>query len=607
MTTHERIHTMSKKIEKKLAKAEANLAYLDELIADKAASSKEERKAAKAERRELHLVIERLQDELRDNAAAAAFTAEAEKSHPEYLVTGGLTYAEEDEHSEASIAAEQGRRSNGGSVNAAAREATRAAAEKVMVTGGSEGAITQAKDFAAAVEEGEATDASPEEIKAKVRAKRATREEMIEEAKTIDRADGMKVAEYNERAAAVGGVTFLTSDREKAKADARVNGGIVVDDMSSVHVSGNRVWPDAKPHVVEPIETDAGTEFVAGPASATDDIAAPAELPVEQQIERDHYGRPKIMTPDGKTRGYTRVTTYIDCLEDKSALDSWKLRTLLAGLVEDTRAAGHLGDGMLSVSAQRAVLDHEKALAKIAKRDRKGELDLGQFAMLRKEADDELKKKLDELASTALDLGGIHTKAQKGTDLHALTEQIDRGTLDILDESQATELVESGQATHADVEDLKAYRRETQRLGIEFYAFEKFVVDDDKGVAGTLDRLATVKLPGNLRRTKVVADLKTGRLDYGAGKIGMQLRQYAGSKGYGPANPTEREALTGVSRSKGLVIHLPAGEATCRVYVFDLDLAAKGLALAGEVRTWRNTGKRVVDLKAPLDVEAVAS
>src|SRR5215204_3364938 len=49
--------------------------------------------------------------------------------------------------------------------------------------------------------------------------------------------------------------------------------------------------------------------------------------------ERDRWNRPLIIPPDGgKPVAYTRVTTFIDCLEDTYQLQLWKQRTTAVGL-----------------------------------------------------------------------------------------------------------------------------------------------------------------------------------------------------------------------------------------------------------------------------------
>ena len=110
-----------------------------------------------------------------------------------------------------------------------------------------------------------------------------------------------------------------------------------------------------------------------------------------------------------------------------------------------------------------------------------------------------------------------------------------------------------------------------------------------------LDRVVMVKLPGEQRGRRRVLDIKTGRVDYSTGKIAQQIEGYAGSTGY-DLDTHEREDLK-LDRTKGILLHLPAGTGRATVHVVDLTLGRKGNRLAAEVRAWRNEGKRAIDLK----------
>lgn len=361
--------------------------------------------------------------------------------------------------------------------------------------------------------------------------------------------------------------------------------------------------------VAEEVATENGREFAVG--APTEDV--PELVGAVDPIDRDHLGRPKIVLlgEDGqpvmekgkpKTKSYTRVTTYIDCLDDTTQLEKWKLRTALegAGIDLDQYQADNgldLADSLVG-RARRITQAYDKARAKIQKREKKGELDLGQFGLLMAEAKKAHDDALNELAEAALDLGGAHERAAKGTELHHLTELLDRGELDIDDAAQVQGLIDAGTMTHADLADLQAYRDTMRSLGIKVLSTEQFVVIDDLGVAGTLDRELQYKFPGTSRAVRCVGDLKTGRVDYAAGKIGMQLATYSRGKRYDPATYARTDLK--LSKSKALLIHLPAGQATCSVYVVDIELAGQGLALAGQVRQWRNAGKKVYDLGKPV-------
>jgi hypothetical protein len=370
-----------------------------------------------------------------------------------------------------------------------------------------------------------------------------------------------------------------------------------VSDVKTGKLKTPKVTVNGVPQTVTVVDTEVGREFQVG---AADTLSAPTQPEGEATIERDHLGRPKIQYRDAagkvKSKAYTRVTTYIKCLEDTSLLEKWKLRTSLIGMVADA------GEDNL-IAATRLVTAHDKALRVITKREKKGELDLGQFGLMRADADKALRDGLNAIADKTLDLGGAHEKALKGTNLHALTAMLDEGKIAMDDPDGLENLVESGLATHSDIADLRAYDSKMRELGIRHVAVEQMVVIDELAVAGTLDRASLYRFPGTTRAIRCVADIKTGRVDYGAGTIGMQIKMYALGKSYDPsaADPSQREDLK-LSKSKGLLIHLPQGQARCEVYEVDLDLATVGTKLAGEVRAWRNAGKRVVDLTKPLAV-----
>jgi hypothetical protein len=186
-------------------------------------------------------------------------------------------------------------------------------------------------------------------------------------------------------------------------------------------------------------------------------------------VERDRYGRPLVIPPGGgKKVSYRRVTTFIDVLDDRYALELWKQRQVAHGLAMRPdlvlKAASAAGD----------------------------------------------KKTLNEVVKTASEAAGSTQAATVGTALHAITEQIDRGE-DAL-------IPPSAQA------DVDAYRRATEHLTMRM--IEVFVVNDDLQVGGTFDRV--VELDGTL----YVADIKTGTIDWGAEKIAMQLALYARSRRY---------------------------------------------------------------------------
>jgi hypothetical protein len=266
----------------------------------------------------------------------------------------------------------------------------------------------------------------------------------------------------------------------------------------------------------------------------------------------------------GKEKMAARVTSYIDCLEDKATLDSWKQRMMLVGLQADASLWARLA-----------------------------------------EADPEDKGALGSIAQDAFIAGDGEVKAQKGTDLHTLTEVADSVFLpevvrlrpdgpDLrLPRGYVPSLDLPAWATEADAADIAAYRRAMVAHRIEVLGIEQRVVIDHLGVTGTFDRLV---IHGDNPKPRIF-DLKTGRVDYGASKMAMQLALYAMGSLY-DGWTGERTPLEGIDQDTGLIMHLPAGEAKATLYEVDLQAGREGLLLAEQVRAWR---KRKVGFTAVPD------
>ena len=410
----------------------------------------------------------------------------------------------------------------------------------------------------------------------------------------------------------------------------------------------------APAQVAEEVATETGREFAVGEAKAEPEVSDeldPDAAP-EPAIKLTDDGKRYLITrPDGTEARYTRATTYIDGLEHTGALDAWKLRTLLEGVVinEEDVATGPGGE-LFTSTVRDAIHTRDVAIKKLDKADRKGKLEVGERGVAEVAIMQAFKATLDNVAEEALDLGGVHEKANKGTDLHSLTGLCDEHGIEHI-----KMLATAGTITPADLADIEAYDAKMRELGLKVVETETVVVDDERGVAGRLDRIVSVpgKVLGRARGAKVVADIKTGSAEYIRGKVAMQTCIYATAKGYDADNPTERREL-GVlkptsakhpgkaplkkdkplkrdgeeamaaylkrvedydaalanyhaKRGVSLLIHLPQGEARCEVYIIDLNVGARGLAIVEQVREWRNFGKSAVDLKAPLSGEAVSA
>jgi hypothetical protein len=171
------------------------------------------------------------------------------------------------------------------------------------------------------------------------------------------------------------------------------------------------------------VETEQGREFAVGAPKAEADVL---EKPADPVLENGN-GQPMIhyrdpQTGKEKVKGYTRVTTYIDCLDDKTVLNAWKARVLLEGGAVELLQNDGTSPSLEAVA--RSVKRTDEALADIDRRTREeGEL----LELRRQEVQREHRDNLARIAEDLLELGGAHEKANKGTDLHRLTELVDTG------------------------------------------------------------------------------------------------------------------------------------------------------------------------------------
>jgi hypothetical protein len=478
-------------------------------------------------------------------------------------------------------------------------------------------------------------DDTDAEIKARVTAKR-TRRDLIEASgpalEALDRNDEAAVAAYNETYGKATG-TYATSIAEVDKQvreirdsyeanladiDAKVSDvqltpeghEVTIETHPLTEAEESETLEDLTDRIrreasvseqqAEEVETEKGRVFQVGTAS---DEPAPFAAPsdAKPEVELNGLGQYKVVGPDKKIKGYTRVTTYIKLIEDKTNLEKWSKRKLLEGVVLDQTPdeTGAIVDRLGSI--RDLMHNRDVAVSKARKADRKGKLAVGELRQLVDAAEKVFKDGVNGLIVELEELGGSKEAANKGTELHALAELYDREGIDAV-----ADLLTEGKITPADLADIEAYARAVEAAGIKFLEYEKFVVDDERKVAGRLDRIGLVKFPGAKRAVRCVLDLKTGSIDYGI-SLSLQLENYAGMQGYDPENPEAREDLK-LNRTKGVVIHLPQGTGECHIYPVDLVTGRLGNRITAEGRAFRNTGKRAIDKTVDMaDADAVAA
>lgn len=342
--------------------------------------------------------------------------------------------------------------------------------------------------------------------------------------------------------------------------------------------------------------------------SKPSDMSAPVrEAGGDNEVPRDKLGRPRITSPctgctdmpgrvpspktgkpiqctkcrgTGKvTKSYTRTTTYIDVLDDKSNLQAWGERMVLVGVQKDQRLLDEV-DHLYEIATSTPInCGHTREDRKQMERGDCESCDA-------RSAKDELNRR----AQVAKVKAGSEEKADKGTELHGLSELVDQGL-------PLPKGIDFG-----DVIDMDAYRRATEWFRIEH--MEKLVVHDEILVGGTPDRVSEwcgpeplVAPDGKVFKphsgTLLITDLKTGTVDYGALKMAMQLSIYSRSMLYDHMTG-ERKSMGNVDQDWGIIMNVPAGSGEATLYWADLQLGWQAVEVAGLVRDLRSAGSRAL-------------
>ncbi|HEX2905043.1 MAG TPA: hypothetical protein VHO01_16435 [Jatrophihabitans sp.] len=308
-----------------------------------------------------------------------------------------------------------------------------------------------------------------------------------------------------------------------------------------------------------------------------------AELPTPAaDVPRDGHGKPLVIPiTGGKPKAYTRTTTFIDTIEDKSTLATWGKNMVLRGVALDPS----LLDGVADLDP--------------------------------KDSDD--RKHLIAITEKALDVAGANDKREKGTHLHGLSELVDQGI----------PLPEGLPA--ADRLDMAGYAIATADM--TFTHIEQFVVIPTFEVGGTPDRICNYSGPGPAGIPHIegsfIFDLKTGSVEYGGLKMASQLAVYSRAFFYDfnmfPAPPrfasvedmekkkdskewkqwkaTEVPAeeavkaytpIPPVNQNWGIILHLPSGESNPTLYWVDLEAGWEAAELSVDIRRMRSLSSRAL-------------
>lgn len=205
--------------------------------------------------------------------------------------------------------------------------------------------------------------------------------------------------------------------------------------------------------------------------------------------------------------------------------------------------------------------------------------------MLAAHAHREDRDELNKVCQSAMDAAAAGAAAGVGTALHKLTERLDRGQpLDV-------GMVPNGYAA-----DIRAYERAMSAF--EVVAVEQFTVCDELKVGGTPDLV--VRYHDEL----FIADKKTGSIEWGAGKMAMQLAMYSRSVAYALVDGEPvRAVFPPINQDRGIIIHLPAGEGRCELRWVDIGAGWRDIGIATAVREHRARKSWLT----PLNVEAAVA
>lgn len=321
------------------------------------------------------------------------------------------------------------------------------------------------------------------------------------------------------------------------------------------------------------------------------------EAPADPYKVPRGYGdqqRPGVILPgEEKITWFSRVTAFIDDLDDKEGITKWREAHVLLGAIRDPKLVLDTARHFDRLSAVDAEQDYY--VIKAHTWDDEPEL-----LALPKERQPPTKRQrlwqtIDSLKTTA----GVEQASLYGSLFHSASEAFDKAGRNVAPEKIVEQIrwafdvyvagmkpcreVDVAEVKRRVITDLHAYAEVTADL--EIIQIEQFGAIPDLRVGGTWDRIV------HFAGLNLILDVKTGNsaVDYPA-KLAMQLATYAHCIPYDPVNRWQPRPFE-VDQTWGLVVHLP-GDGTAKLHWVKIARAWRTVRdLIPAARAWRTYAK----------------